>query len=72
MLIGVIHILPSPFKGITKIWYGVMNLVQMNIFWSIGDFTIFIDRGWNRVLSDKIVNDKLFMLYSSLSSLILL
>ena len=46
-----------------------MNLVQINIFRSICDPTIFSNRCrcWNRVLSDEIVNNKLFMLYSSLS-----
>ena len=32
------------FKGNTKFWYGVMNLVQMNIIGSICDPTIFSDR----------------------------
>ena len=39
-------------KGIAKFWYGVMNLVQMNISEAyICDFIRFDDRcrGWNRV-----------------------
>ena len=50
-------------KGNTKFWDGVMNLVQMNILeaYVILQYSVF-------VVAVEIVNNKLFMLYSSLSS----
>ena len=60
------------FKGITKFWYGVMNLVQINIFeaYAILQYSMMVVAV--EIDSDEIVNNKFSMLYSALTRLILL
>ena len=54
-------------KGITKFWYGVMNLVQINILEAYAFLHYSLIVVPVEIESKVIINNKLFMLYSSLS-----
>ena len=54
-------------KGITKFWYGVMNLVQINILEAYAFLQYSLIVVPVEIESKEIINNKPFMLYSSLS-----